>query len=451
MIAWLRPGARAYALALAATAAALLSKEHAVVLPFLFALADGLGISADAPRQRMSAWLRRYAPLAALLAAYFALRSFIFAGEGKLALALGDAPTGPLLSLAYALQVLLAPTRALVYEPSVAVWLSPWRLGLALAASAALVAALVTRGAAARGRALFWLGWFAIGLLPTANLLVQDARFDERYVFSASLGLSALALTALEPLWHRGPARAVVACVLVVTIAGAAMWSAQRARYFASDQAFLARWIESDPSRAQPHVSLGKLAARDRDFTAAVAHFNAALERTPESADALNGLGLAYEALGQPDRAEQSYRRALEIDPRNGWAHNNLGVLYLSSGRLDAAATELEASLAGDGDHTNARINLALVRAKQGDSAAAIAALEQVLETRPGHAGACFNLGVLLAEAGDDARARGYLERAIDTRPDYALAHQWLGVVLARLGATAESETHLQRARELDH
>lgn len=452
VIAWLRPGARAYALALAATAAALLSKEHAVVLPVLFALADALGLSGAGRPRGPADWLRRYAPLAALLAAYFALRSFVFAGEGRLALAFVEEPAGPPLSLLYALQVLVAPTAPLVYEPVVAVWLSGWRLAAALIACVALLAALARRDAATRARALFWTGWLVIGLAPTANLLLQEARFDERYVLLASLGFVALLLTALEPLWQRrGAARAALACALALAIAGAATISAQRARYFADDAAFLSRWIESDPGRAQPHISLGKLAARDRDFTGAANHFLAALERAPESADALNGLGLAFEALGQPQRAEQSYLRAIALEPRNGWAHNNLGVLYLSSGKLDEALAQLEASLAGDGDHTNARINLALVRAKQGDSQGAIAALEQVLETRPGHAGACFNLGVLLAESGDDARARVYLERALDTRPDYGLAHRWLSVVLARLGEAAESERHLLRARELDH
>ncbi len=452
VIAWLRPGARMYALALLATAAALLSKEHAVVLPVLFALADALGLSGDVRPRRIPAWLLRYAPFALLFAAYFVLRAWIFAGEGKLALALADEPAGPLLSLAYALQVLVAPTRELVYEPVVAVWFSSGRSGLALVSCALLLVALARRDAATRARALFWSGWFAIGLLPTANSLVQDARFDERYVFFASLGGIALALLALEPLWHRrGARRAVLSSALVLAIVGAAVVSAQRARSFADDAAFLAHWIESDPGRAQPHLSLGKLAARDRDFSRAAEHYRAALERAPDLPDALNGLGLAHEALGRPELAEQSFRRAIELDPRNGRAHNNLGVLFLSSGKLEAAATELEASLEGDGDPTNARINLALVRAKQGERAAAIAALEQVLETRPGHAGACFNLGVLLAEAGDDARARGYFERALDTRPDYGLAHQWLGVVLARLGETAAAERHLLRARELDH
>ena len=450
VVAWLRPGARAYALALGSSAAALLSKEHALVLAPLFVLCDALGLSADAPRRALAAWLRRYLPLALLLLAYVALRRWIFAGEGRLGLALAEQPWGPLLSLAYALQTVFVPTRDLVYEPVVEVWLSIWRLAFAFAASAVVVALVAARGPSARRQAIFWLGWLALGLLPTANLLVQEARFDERYVFFASLGVIALALTAIEPYWRAGTTRAVLAGALVAAIASATAISAGRARFFASDAVFLARWIESDPGRAQPHVSLGKLAAREGDASASIGHFNDALARAPELPDALNGLGLAYEALGQLDLAEQSFRRAIELEPRNGWAHNNLGVLYLSSGKLEPAAAELEASLAGDGDHTSARINLALVHARQGDREAAIAELEQVLTTRPGHAGACFNLGVLLADAGDDSNALVYFERAIDSRPDYALAHFRLGVVLSRLGRPVEAEVHLGRALELD-
>ncbi|MGH2901326.1 MAG: hypothetical protein ACRDMZ_21795, partial [Solirubrobacteraceae bacterium] len=207
VIAFLRPGARAYLWSLTATAAALLSKEHAVVLPLVFALADALGLSADPPGARLSAWLRRYFPFALLLCAYFALRAWIFAGEGKLALALGDDPFGPLLSLAYALQTVFAPTRELIYEPVAGVWLSGWRLALGIAATAAACGAGLMRGPNARRLTLFWLGWIALGLLPTANVLVQEARFDERYVFFASLGVMALVLGALAPLWQQRAAR----------------------------------------------------------------------------------------------------------------------------------------------------------------------------------------------------------------------------------------------------
>jgi len=450
VIAFLRPGRRAFALSWVATAAALLSKEHAVVLPPLFVLADALGLSADAPRGSAAAWLRRYLPFTLLLLAYFALRAWIFAGEGKLELALQDDPWGPLLSLGYALQAVFAPTRELIYEPVVSVWLSPWRLPFALLATAAAAGALAARGAGMRRVALFWAGWIALGLLPTANVLVQEARFDERYVLFASLGVVALVLTALEPLWRRRATRAVAGVGLAASLVGVGAISHSRAQFFATDAAFLAQWIESDPGRAQPHVSLGKLAARDRDWPESIRHFEAALARAPALADAYNGLGLAHEALHQPEVAEREFKRAIELAPHWGLVHNNLGVLYLSRGDLDAAAAEFRAAIAADGDDTSARINLALVHVRQGDRVTARTELEQVLAERPGHPGACFNLGALLAEAGDDARAIEYFERALDARPDYALAHQQLGVVLARTGKRAEADSHLQRARELD-
>lgn len=450
VLAFLRAGSRAIALCLLATAAALLSKEHAVVLPGIFVLADLLGLSADAPGRSARAWLVRYAPFAALLVGYFALRRVVFAGQGSFALALVDDPWGPLLSAAYALHAVFAPTRELVYEPVVSVWLSAWRLAFGAIATATLVAVLVLRGPSSRRIALFWLGWIAFGLLPTANLLVQEARFDERYVFFALLGFVALLASAVEPLWSRRATRTALAAAGVALLAGATALSVGRAPSFASDAVFLAQWMRTDPSRAQPHLSLGKLAARERDWPASIAHLEAALAREPGLAEIHNALGLAYEALGRTDEAERAYRRALELAPASSLAQNNLGVLFLTQGKLAEAVSAFEAALAADPEDVNARINLALTRAKLGDSAAAVAGLEAVLASRPGHAGACFNLGALLAAAGDDRHARVYLQRAVDARPDYALAHYWLAVVLARLGEPAEAELHRARALALD-
>ena len=450
VIAFLRPGARAYALSLAATAAALLSKEHAVVLPLVLALADALGLSADAPGARPAAWLRRYLPFALLLGAYFALRAWIFGGQEKLAIALGDDPWGPVLSLAYALQSVFVPPRELIYEPVVGVWLSAWRIGAGLVATAAACGALAARGPSARRQALFWLGWIALGLLPTANLLVQEARFDERYVFFASLGPIALALGALEPLWQRRAGRVVLGTALVAVLAAEGAISFSRAQYFASDASFLAQWIRSDPGRAQPHISLGKLAARDHDWPGSIEHFQDALARDPGFADAYNGLGLAHEALGQKDVAEADFKHAIELAPERSFARNNLGVLYLSRGDLAPAMDAFRAAIAAGGDDSSARINLAIVYARKGDPSAARAELEQVLAVRPGHPGACFNLGIVLAASGDDAHAIEAFERALAARPDYALAHYKLGLLLARAGRNAEAESHLQRAFELD-
>ena len=134
--AWLRARRGSAAIAFAA---ALLAKEQAVVTPMLFVLADLCGISGEAPALRREAareWVRRYAMPAALLLGYFALRRAVLE-PGSLALAVLSDPIAPLLSFVFGVQVALAPFAALRYEPEVAGWLSPARIG---------VAAVVARG-----------------------------------------------------------------------------------------------------------------------------------------------------------------------------------------------------------------------------------------------------------------------------------------------------------------
>ena len=429
--AFLRAGRAAYVLALAATAGALLSKEHAVVLPAIFLFCDALRLSADAPRA-WGAWARRHAPVWALLVGYFAVRAAIFGrGGGGLELAFLDDPAGPLWSLVFALQSALLPARELVYEPVLEVWLSAWRALASAALVLAAFAALLFRGGEWRRRALFWAAWIALGLLPTANLLVQEAHFDERYVCFALPGFAALAVSALAPLWQRARTRAALAGALALVVAAEAAVSVGRARFFASDDAFLAQWVATDPNRAQPRLSQAKLALRAGEAGRALAFAEQALERAPDLADAENTRGLAFDALDLKEQAEAAFRRAIALAPHSPLAHNNLGVLLLERGDFAAAADAFEAGLAADPRNANARINLAIARARGGDPAAAIAELERVLAEHPRHAAACFNLGVAYEQSGQKERARDAYRCALDSRPDYALARERLG----RLGA----------------
>src|SRR5262249_29781132 len=155
-----------YALALAAFALALFSKEQSVVVPALFALADALGLSGDAPGRDLLQWARRYSPIAGILALYFGIRHFLFGGAEY---AFGSA-TGPLAPIAYALETIVAPFAELRYEPTRAIWFSAPRMAVAAAVAAALTLAAIRTRTAAEPATRFWLGWFVLTLLPTANL-----------------------------------------------------------------------------------------------------------------------------------------------------------------------------------------------------------------------------------------------------------------------------------------
>ena len=59
----------------------------------------------------------------------------------------------------------------------------------------------------------------------------------------------------------------------------------------------------------------------------ALSCYQKAVETDPAYALAQNDLGVAFEALGEPDRAQECYLTALDIDPRLGQAYTNLAML----------------------------------------------------------------------------------------------------------------------------
>ncbi|MEE9606917.1 MAG: tetratricopeptide repeat protein [Myxococcota bacterium] len=381
LAAFLRAGGRWYALAVALFAAALLCKEQAAIVPGLFALADALGLSADAPGRSPRRWLLRYAPPVAVLAAYAAVRAALIGGEEH-QLALLEHPSGPLLALLFSLQALFAPHRELLYEPRVEVWLSPWRLLLAAAACTALAVAARRRWPRVRAATLFWLGWFLLALAPTANLLVQEARFAERYAFLAWLGPLGVAAALASDAWDRPAVRRgiVAAGALLLTAYGAI--SFQRSQYFASDRAFLAQWLRSDPRSAQAHYSYGQVLVREQRFEEAIGHFRRALAVNP-SFLAHNKLGLALASLDRHAEAVRHQRRALRLRPDSAQAHLQLAESLRATGELDEALLHYRRAIEGEPTLALAHYRLGLALADSGRREEAEPHLREAVRLEP--------------------------------------------------------------------
>ena len=291
-------GPKWYALALIAFTGALFSKEQSVVVPALFGLADALRISADAPGVDVRRWAARYLPIVAIIGFYFAIRHGLF---GATEYAFGTW-TGPALAVVYALQTIVAPFRELVYEPTLPIWFSAPRLLLAAAFVAALVAAAVRTRVVAEPASRFWAGWFILALLPTANLLRQEAHYDERYVFLASLGILALTARVGGALADSLNRRRALAGAAVVVLVAAASVSAGRAAYFRDDLEFSRQWLHTESGSLNAHYNLAFALARRGDHAGAVEHYSAAVKIRPDYAYAHNNLGNALVALGRTDK-----------------------------------------------------------------------------------------------------------------------------------------------------
>ena len=430
-------------LAHSALVLALLSKEQAAVVPAVFLAADLLGLCGPA-RRAPREWAVRYAPSVVVLGLYAVLRAKLFGGSEFAAGSL----LGPLWSYGYALQVLIAPTRALVYEPEIEVWSSIPRM-------AAVAGALLATGLAAwrmrveRAPLLFWLGWFAILQLPTANLLEQEARFDERYVFLASLGLWAVLATLASQ--GRGVARVRVATLfcgaLVVGIA-AGLTSA-RAAYFADDAAFVGQWHRSSPDSLDANVHLGRVRLIQGRLEEAEGLYARAIELNPGSAPARLGLGRVLHETGRVDEARIEYARAVVLDPRDAYARFYLAVMLERAGAPEDAIRHYREALRRKPNIAEAHFNLANLLERGGAAREAIEEYRLALHYEPGFASARLNLANTLSKGGRFEEAIPHYLEVKKYAPEGIAPRNNLALALAHVGRVEEAEHELREALAL--
>lgn len=337
-------------------ALALFSKESAVVTPLLFALTGG------------GPW-RRYLPAVPILAVYFAIRAALFGGSEFVYGAL----TGPLFALAYAAQTFVLPFLDLHYEPPFSVWFSPLRQCAAALAFAGLIF-LRPR------QTPYLLAWFAIALLPTANLLRQETPYDERHLLLASVALCA------------GTALVVPPRFLIPVILAAALVSWRRGTFFTDDLAFSRQWMKTDPNNANAPFNLGYALARRGRHAEAVEPYRLAVRLRPDYARAHNNLGDALLQASRAAEAEHPLREALRLDPTLAEAHYNLGLALAQSGRPSEAVGPLAEAVRLMPGSPEAHNNFAIVLAINGRTQEAAAHWRRALELKPDYDDARRNL-----------------------------------------------------------
>jgi hypothetical protein len=90
------------------------------------------------------------------------------------------------------------------------------------------------------------------------------------------------------------------------------------------------------------HYDVGRVLLVARRFPEAGAEFNRALALKPGMAEALYGLGVAFDGLGRLDEAVDAYDRALRLNLDYADAHFNLARILAAQGRVQEALSHYE-------------------------------------------------------------------------------------------------------------
>lgn len=85
-------------------------------------------------------------------------------------------------------------------------------------------------------------------------------------------------------------------------------------------EALYRKALEMDESQPEAQYNLGYLMLENGRSGEAVDYFKGAIRSDPRFADAYFNLAMAYEQIGDPEKAQPCWRRYLEIEPSGTWA-----------------------------------------------------------------------------------------------------------------------------------
>lgn len=150
---------------------------------------------------------------------------------------------------------------------------------------------------------------------------------------------------------------------------------------FAEAERCYRKALELDGRFAKAYLALGTLMNKQGLYEQAKDYFMSCLAIEPH-VDALNNVGLWYDANGDGETAERYFKDALQLG-ESSQAHNNLGMVYGKRGENARALEHFEASLRINPDSARAWTNRGLVLYRLGRRAEAVDSWRRALGIDP--------------------------------------------------------------------
>ena len=97
------------------------------------------------------------------------------------------------------------------------------------------------------------------------------------------------------------------------------------------------QYVTANPNDANGHVILGAANLQSKNYSAAQAEFERAIQLDPKKVQAYLRLGKVYEAERQTDLAIARYQKALDLQPKFAPLATMVGNFYLDKGDLETA------------------------------------------------------------------------------------------------------------------
>ena len=149
-------------------------------------------------------------------------------------------------------------------------------------------------------------------------------------------------------------------------------------------KALFARVLDVDEEHAESHEGMAAACFHEKDYPAAIEHFERLAILRPLDARPLINLGAVYNRQKEFDKAVAVLRKGVGKDSRSSEAFYNLGIAYRNLEQRSMATTAYCEALRLNPDMSEAHVNLANVYVEMGSHRKAIEHYNLALKLKPG-------------------------------------------------------------------
>lgn len=184
----------------------------------------------------------------------------------------------------------------------------------------------------------------------------------------------------------------------------------------------------------------------------AIAEYNRATQLDPMLADAYQGRGFCYDALGDYEQALRDYDDAIRLLP-SAPAYSDRGVTYTNLGKYERAIQDFDEAIRLKPSNALYYTNRAVAYADLGQFARAIEDNDEALKLDRSFPLAYFNRAADHRELGRYERAIGDYSELIRLQPDFGAGKAYVQRGITYLLAERDSEANadFDRARQLGY
>lgn len=432
---------------------ALLSKEIAIMLPFIIIFFDYY-FPGDKKTGRIKQRVLYYLPYFLILGVYTFLRITILNFSSRPVVSIG---AGFLLRLVTSIKAVIIYIGLLLFpfnlhmERSLLTTSSLWRLDVIV--SVVLLAAILIFTIRLRKSyklVSFGSTWFLINLIPVAGVFMpkQNIIMAEHWLYLPCIGFFIIMGFVFDKLIKIN--RKITVAVLVSLLFFYSYLTLKQNKTWKNPIQFYKRIIFFSLDSAKAHFNLALAYEKEGKYNEAIAEYNRVLEIDPNYFLVYNNIGNIYTSKNLYDEAIIEYRRCLEIEPNYFLAYNNLGNIYGLRQEYNKAIESYEKSIELNPSYSESHSNLGLLYLENNIYQKAEKEFREALRLNPGSAEGYNNLGNFYGKRGLYDEAIIHYKQAIKLKANFDKAHFNLGVIYFKKNLIDQAENEWEKALKIN-